>query len=479
MEKAKTARKKKGPKHPGVVLIKADEGRRIGWRARFKDPDSGRLVKESLDPALTTTEQREAWAVWKSRELVKRRLALEGGATRATGIALSEAIEGYYSGHPQLRPRTLEAYRSATDKLIAWGARHGVHSADDLTPARLIGFRESLVNEPKRAPVKKEPGAPKKKANQGKRQVTGVRRSPYTINRELRAVRTVLGYLRKKRQLPRLNGDDLRDGLERLRATVERIEFLKPHECKQLLESALRHDADTVITRDEEQALRLEAKQQGVSRAKLALVRPSGSTPRYEPIAPFVAFVLFTGCRVGEALALDWKDVDLDALDSEGRMVGEIHLKGAATKTHKARTIGLEVSPALRSLLAAMKLQSGGAGSVFGLTEGLADAAAKRMRVDYGAPEKFGWQMLRRTCGTFLTNAPGIFGAASAFMSANQLGHSVTVAQKHYLGLVRGIPREARTLEAAMQVEDVVGRAVGSATSRGDGLTCTPERGTV
>lgn len=28
-------------------------------------------------------------------------------------------------------------------------------------------------------------------------------------------------------------------------------------------------------------------------------------------LAPLVTFMLFTGCRVGEALALDWRDVDL------------------------------------------------------------------------------------------------------------------------------------------------------------------------
>jgi hypothetical protein len=73
--------------------------------------------------------------------------------------------------------------------------------------------------------------------------------------------------------------------------------------------------------------------------------------------------------------------------------------------------------------------------------------------------------MLRATCGTYLTNAPGIFGAASAYRSAKQLGHSVAVAQRHYLGLIRGIPRDARTLEQAMQIEDPVKRIVASVAS--------------
>ena len=71
------------------------------------------------------------------------------------------------------------------------------------------------------------------------------------------------------------------------------------------------------------------------------------------------------------------------------------------------------------------------------------------MMKTYGAPT-FDWQLLRSTCGTYLTNAPGIFNAATVFMSAKQLGHSVAVAERHYLGVHRGIPREAHTLEAAM-----------------------------
>jgi hypothetical protein len=82
------------------------------------------------------------------------------------------------------------------------------------------------------------------------------------------------------------------------------------------------------------------------------------------------------------------------------------------------------------------------------------------------SPDVFTWQALRRTCGTFLTNAPGIFGAASAYRSAKQLGHSVQIAEKHYLGLVRGIPRDARTVEAAMQIDDVMGQLLARASGR-------------
>jgi hypothetical protein len=91
----------------------------------------------------------------------------------------------------------------------------------------------------------------------------------------------------------------------------------------------------------------------------------------------------------------------------------------------------------------------------------LIESTRARLIDEYGA-SKYDWQMLRSTCATYLTNAAGIFGAATAFMSARQIGHSVMVAERHYLGVHRGIPKDAHTLELAMQIEphmrEVVGR---------------------
>jgi integrase len=444
-------KKRRGPKHPGVTLIAANPGARVGHRARYKDPDTGRAVWVTLDPKkLTTLEQRQDWAVRKSRELAKRRMDLDAGAARATGTSLADAVQRYFDAHGHLREKTRKIYRGATDKLEAWAPVARVRSADDLTRAKLLAFREMLIREPKRAPVNK--------GKRGQRVASNEPRSPAAVNQELRAVRTVLGYVHDLDLLPKLSFDDLRRGLKRLPASSERVEFLKPNECQELLDAALRHDAETFVeTRGEHS---------GKGREQL------GSTHRYDPIAPFIAFLLLSGCRVGEALALGWESVDLEARDHEGRPAGEIHLKGAATKTGKARTIGLEVSPALRSMLAAMRPENA-TGSIFGYTQDAISAAAHRLRgdvvsketqpgkkprknrvkYDYGAPKSFTWQTLRRTCGTYLTNAPGIFGAASAYRSAKQLGHSVQIAEKHYVDVIRGIPREARTLEAAMQIE--------------------------
>lgn len=431
---AKPKRRIRSP-HPGVVLIPPDpEGRHPSWRARFEDPDTGRTVKTTI-AELTTAEARRDWAIRKAKALGKRRMDLEAGAPRSTGTGLATALARYFEDHTRLRAGTLGIYRRASNKLAAWCAKVGIRSADDLTAPHVVAFRASLVREPVNAPVKG--------GKRGKRAASPKPRAPSTVNADLRAIGTVLGYLRKLGLLPKLDADGLADSLAKLENGVDRLDYRKPAEVKRLLEAALRHDAETfAATREEHAGL-----------------RPVGTTPRYKPVAPFVAAALLTGMRAGELIDLDWKAVDLEALDNEGKPVGEIYIS-AASKTHRARTVGLEVSPALRKMLAAMKLRNGGKGSVFGVTRGDAKAVERRLRGEYGAPAGCNWQALRRTCGTYLTNAPGIFGAASAYRSAKQLGHSVDVAERHYVGVARGISRDARTLEAAMQIETEIAAVI-------------------
>jgi hypothetical protein len=84
----------------------------------------------------------------------------------------------------------------------------------------------------------------------------------------------------------------------------------------------------------------------------------------------------------------------------------------------------------------------------------------RRLLDAYGAPRGAGWQILRVTYATYLCNAIGIYGTASPFMESRQLGHSITVAERHCAGLIRGIPIEARDLETALQIEDLCAQVV-------------------
>ncbi len=110
-----------------------------------------------------------------------------------------------------------------------------------------------------------------------------------------------------------------------------------------------------------------------------------------------------------------------------------------------------------------MKLRAGENKFVWGkeaYRRDVAESARKRLVKEYGAPG-FSWHDLRRTCGTFLTCAPSIYGAASAFLSAKRLGHSVVVSEKHYAGATTIAP-EHKTLEATLGIADLCAKLAGA-----------------
>jgi integrase len=241
-------------------------------------------------------------------------------------------------------------------------------------------------------------------------------------------VSTALRYLIDCDLFARLSHDDVRRCCKRLKATANRKKFLRPAQMQKLLAAALRHDADVF------KATRAEHRGDG----------PEGNTPKHPPIAGFITYLLLTGCRLGEALRLQWEDIDLDD--------GNIHV-GTESKTSLPRDIDIGPSPALGRLLGAQKLRTGGKGSVWRLTQGKAEAAIRRLRDTYGAPSFSQPSFLRVTCQSYLASAPSIYGAASIFLAARRCGHSVAVCEKHYAGAVKNISPKAKTIEAAMQIE--------------------------
>jgi len=422
--------KRKARKHPGVVLLPADPKARTWHRARYVDPDSGKTIRKTLDRALRTRAQREDYACRLSDKLARRRLELESGKPRTTGTVFADAIARYYKAHPNLRPKAVTTYKAGTDKLVGFARQHRIRTVDDLDRRKLMLFREQIVNEPKRYNAAE--------GKRGAKRTNGDRRSAASINRELRAVGTCLRYLVDADLFARLTTDDVRRCCKPLKATAERKKFLRPAQIKKLLAAALRHDgANFKATRTEHRG---EA--------------PTGTTPKYPPIAPFVLYVLLTGCRLGEALRLQWEAVDLED--------GNIYI-GTESKTSLPRDIDIGPSPALRRLLAAQRLATGGKGSsVFGLTEGEAGAAMDRLRNEYNAPPTFTYQVLRVTCQSFLASAPSIYGAASIFLAARRGGHSVAVCERHYATAVKNVSRDARTIEGAMGIEREADQVIAS-----------------
>ena len=90
-KKKPNAKRKRKPRkrrtrtdHRGVSVISTT--RRSGtevWKARWKDPDSGRVHEVSFDELdISTDAGRRDWAIQKAEELFGRRRALSLGAAR-------------------------------------------------------------------------------------------------------------------------------------------------------------------------------------------------------------------------------------------------------------------------------------------------------------------------------------------------------------------------------------------------------------
>lgn len=435
--------------HPGVKLKQVvHRSGEEGWVARFKDPDTNKERQESLDKiGVTSKTARRQWAMEKSEELKARRLALKGGATPHTGETLKAAIDSYFTlKGTRLKARTVSNYRPAADRFLEWAKLAQVNLADDLRSHHLGAFVEWLSSQPAKRP--------RKGGVKGEQAVTDKACSPGGVNNRLRAVKAVLNKLRKMGRLPHITGDAIGDTMELAKTEKPRPAFLRQSQIQALLRAALRHDTATFdMTRDEKNS------------------GQKGLTPKHVPMAPFVAYMLLTGCRAEEALGIPWSAVELDAKDTNGKKAGAIHIPANLSKTGQARVVDLAVCPALRRILSALKLKAADQPFVFGgaqpwpLTR--VDDGRDRLIDTYGAPP-FTWSQrrdgeggerppLRATCGTYLTNAPGIYGAASVFHAAKRLGHSVTIAERHYLGLVLGLSKTAKTIEAAMEVTKELG----------------------
>lgn len=346
------------------------------------------------------------------------------------GATLAAIVDLYVAERsPGWKPSTRATYLSAIGTFKAWADRERIRLAEDLDADKLARLRAHLVTLPRRTKAK---GGSRKDVVS-----TGDRRSASAINCDLRAVKTMLQALRVAGRLPAITSSDtIRENLGAVEADVAKPKPLKPAAIAKLLAACERHDAETF------------AKTRG------------GDTgaPRFEPIGPLAALMLLSGMRLGEALALEWSDVDLEE--------GELLVR--AGKTGRERAVDLGVTPALAKLLAAMRLASGGKGRLFPAhTQVTVGDARRRLIAEYGAPA-FLWSTrnsrpgersaptLRSTCGCYLACAPAIFGGASVYMSAAHLGHSVQVAEKHYLGTLKRIPKEATTIEAAMGIEDAI-----------------------
>ncbi|MCC6572872.1 MAG: tyrosine-type recombinase/integrase [Planctomycetes bacterium] len=391
----------------------------------------------------STDESRRAWCIAKSVALRDLKAAIESGAATLTQTPIADAMASYYRAkETTLQPSTLTVYREATKPFTAWAADKGIAMMEAVTQPKLVEFQSWFVARPAQAQAKG------KGVRRGARVIGKRKRSPSQLNKCIRALRTVLNELRRAGKTPALHSDSIKDSLRFVKWQKPLPHFVEASEIRTLLAAALRHDNST-----------FDFARRGKVRQASPHSRP--------PVAPMIAVALLSGMRFGELQHLTWEQVKAD----------EIRLDATDTKTGHGRKIDLAPTPALSELFSRLKLQAGECPFVFGtaskdnrgrvhyapVRRTLVEAERKRLWQEFGAP-RFTWHDLRRTCGTFLCCAPSIFGAASAFLAAKRLGHSVKVSERHYLGQVKVAP-DARTLEDAFGCADVFKKLCGPASA--------------
>lgn len=480
--KRKGQRRRTG--HAGVKIKRRRlPSGRVGYVARWTDPDSGKERSQSMeDIGRTTAEARRAWALDKAKDLARRRDALSRGAARESGTKLRDAVAAYFKG-AEIGEATRANYQASLDRFVAWCEKRGLYSVDELREEHLDAYRDALREEPVRRAV---PDGRRGEKVRGKGKAT-----PATWNNRLRALRVVLNDLRRRKLLPHVDPEGVSTQLRAFKEERPRAAFLRPEALRQLLQAVERHDAacwtvgegaspdpDHRAATARELAAALGVHESRVSQLRRRPGFPEGPPwrvgdviealgARHEPAAPFVLTALLTGARLEELLSLQWSAVNLEHED------GCIELEAEVVKTGTGREVWLDVTPSLKRLLLAMKLKATGP-YVFGGEGPWSKTVAGKMRqrlVGYGAPpftfaQRSGkTPSLRATCATYGTNAGGVWGNASHAASAQRLGHSVVIAERRYAGRWK-VNREARDLEQAMEVSAEIAHLVDVATGK-------------
>ncbi|MBX3458529.1 MAG: tyrosine-type recombinase/integrase [Planctomycetes bacterium] len=413
-------RRRRRSRHKGVKLLSRKRKSGTTYVARWTDPFTGKVTDKSLSLlGLTTHEARTAWAEAKAADLQKLRLHASVGGVFATNVDLDIAINAYIADlYIRCRATTVTHYRESIDIFSNWLKDIGVSKTTEITRIHLVNFFDHW----KALPCKVSRRG--REVGRGTKLASERVRSKSTLNKGTRSLRTLLGWLNARDYVPQLNTDMIRASLVLLRLPKPRPTFLSVDQIGQLLSSCKDHDSATFKLRDEK---------------------------KYTPVTEFILFNLLCGTRFSEARELRWA-----AIDFASQLV-RLHHEGV--KTNAGREIDLSLCPLLLELLQRMKLKSGGKEFVFGgdnhRLKSFWNAAKDRLMRSFSAPF-FNWNMLRRTATTYLTNAPGIFGGASAFHAAKRCGHSVQVGFDHYNGVLRHISAEHHTLEAAMQIEPFI-----------------------
>lgn len=306
-----------------------------------------------------------------------------------------------------IAPRTRASRRATLVPFKDWLGGRGISTMDQITAVQAMAWRDHVLR------------ADSAHATSTKRQW-------------LLVTSALLHWARDRGMVPLLTKEAIGSACSRVRVDAKPVKFLQPEQVRELLAACIRADAAAVR--------RIDA-------------------------GPLVLFLVLTGMRIGEATSLQWADVNLAH--------GVINLPGRKAKTREARAVTTTESPSAAQLLRAMHERAARYGEalpgdlVFKVGPG-ADAIRRRTEAE-GAP-RWSPHVLRRTTGSTLTCATSIYGGSSAYQSARRLGHSVVIAERLYVGTMRDLPRDARTIEAALAIEELAEAIISRVKSTSDAM---------
>ena len=307
-------------RHPGVTIMRPRPAREwidpetkklrrsgaINWRLRFMCPTEGKYRYETLpetetDPETglglrrTRAHDRERMAVLKYEELQTERVdnKRRPGRARARGTQIDEAIDLYFDDHPDLKDSTRDTMRIATrilrredGEVEGPDGRRGGHGG-----AHIVAHRGHQKTE--------ERG----RFRRGQRAWGSTRRQEASIQatnqQEIRHVKTVVSHLRKKHKMfHRLEIEDLDDCFELRGARFRHQEARDPGRRHRAESGGVPSPRPTdVLPHPRREDARVFARLDATVSVDGALLLP----------------LLLTGMRRGEALALTWGQINLDA----------------------------------------------------------------------------------------------------------------------------------------------------------------------
>lgn len=433
--------KRMGPKRrrktPGVRLLSSQAGG-VPPRIEYRDPDNGKTIREAIPAGpvaehrrrdrkghthslgmftkpvggRATLAERTEYAAEVARLVERRRKALEDGAPGASQTSIKAARDIWADSANTESTRT--ARKVSTTAFLAWAEAEGIETFDRFRYEHQAAFHDHLAS---------------------------LDLAHSTKNKDQDAAANFLRWAVRRRKVPSMKSPN-EVYFERFNPGESEPEPLDRKGIRKQIDAAKRLDKDV----GGHKALRL------------------------------IVIGLLLGARRKALGNVPLDDFDPQAIDEEGRTVGTLEIRSAFAKNGEARTVFLDYSPGLRRLLAHLKLAEPKGAIVSGSDYREIGNIMRRLHKTYGAPTAK-IHDLRDTCVSWMWSSPGLWPSSIADEEAcDRVGHLYKQGKKFYVKRFKGVSRDATTLEASMQIEDVIDEliaAFGSAPSKSSCRTAT------